>query len=119
LGDDRLIITTNFDGNLVAYTQLEWQNLENRLNKLPQLNPHVIRFKRFFISGATECPIDKTGRVLIPPVLREHAQIEKEIIFAGMITHIEIWARERWEKEYEVARVGMDDTIKALAELGF
>ena len=116
--DERLIIT-NLDGCLVAYPYDEWLTIEKKVSSMSMVRKDVKSFKRFFISAATECSIDKQGRVLIPPTLREYAKLEKDIIFVGMTKMIEIWRKENWEEEITLAEAnleGMDD--EALAELG-
>jgi len=115
--DDRLVIT-NFDGCLVAYPFDEWRLLEEKVSAMSIVKTAVKSFQRFFISGAAECNIDKQGRILIPPTLRDYAKLEKDIVFAGMIKKIEIWNKERWG--HEIAKVGdnFDDFSESLSELG-
>lgn len=98
--DERLIIT-NFDGCLWAYPVPEWQIIENKVASLPQFKEEVKALQRIFISAATECPIDKQGRVIIPPTLRDYAGLKKEIVMVGMTRRIEIWARDRWAAIFE------------------
>jgi len=98
--DERLIMT-NFDGCLWAYPVAEWQVIESKVSALPQFRDDVKALQRFFISAATECPIDKQGRILIPPTLREYAGLEKDIIMVGMTRRIEIWAKDRWNKDFD------------------
>jgi MraZ protein len=78
----------------------------------------VKSFQRFFISGATECTIDKQGRILLPPTLRAYAKLEKDIVFAGMTKKIEIWSKEKWEQEIAKAKENFDEISDALGELG-
>ncbi len=68
--DDRVIIT-NFDRCLVAFPYEEWRSVEDKIGSLSMVKREVKAFQRFFISGATELPIDRLGRVLIPPTLRD------------------------------------------------
>ncbi|MFH2013079.1 MAG: division/cell wall cluster transcriptional repressor MraZ [Pseudomonadota bacterium] len=115
--DERLVIT-NFDGCLVAYPFDEWRLLEEKVSSLSIVKKDVKSFQRFFISGATECTIDKQGRILIPPTLREYAKLEKDIVFAGMTKKIEIWSKEKWGQEIAKAKENFDDISDALGELG-
>lgn len=98
--DERLIMT-NFDGCLWAYPVSEWQEIELKVAALPQFRDDVKALQRFFISAATECPIDKQGRILVPPTLREYAGLEKDIIMVGMTKRIEIWSKDRWMKDFD------------------
>jgi MraZ protein len=114
--DERLIIT-NFDRCLVAYPYEEWRNVEEKINSLSMVKKEAKAFQRFFVSGATECPIDKLGRILIPPTLRSYAQLEKDVVFAGMLKKFEIWSKERFLQEIKGVEEnfeGMGDTLAAL-----
>ena len=115
--DDRLILT-NFDRCLVAYPYEEWRGLEERVGSLSMVKKEVKAFQRFFISGATECPIDKLGRILVPPTLRDYAQLGRNVVFAGMLRKFEIWSKERWLEEIKRSEVDFEGMGEALADLG-
>jgi len=115
--DDRLILT-NFDRCLVAYPYEEWRVLEERVSSLSMVKKEVKAFQRFFISGATECPIDKLGRILVPPTLRDYAQLGRNVIFAGMLRKFEIWSKERWLEEIKRSEGDFEGMGEALSELG-
>lgn len=115
--DERLIIT-NFDNCLWAYPTAEWQKIEDRVSALPQFKPEVKALQRVFISAATECPIDKQGRILIPQTLRDYAGIERDLVFVGMTKRIEIWSIERWGKVFTESQDDLSKMAEKLAELG-
>jgi MraZ protein len=115
--DDRLVIT-NFDRCLVAYPQTEWQLIEEKLASLPMASPEVTAFTRFFISGATECEIDKLGRILVPQVLRDYARLEKDVVIAGQLKKFEVWSKPLWEEEMNSSRAQLAQLRGAVAQLG-
>jgi MraZ protein len=115
--DDRLILT-NFDRCLVAYPYEEWRVLEEKVGSLSMVKKEAKAFQRFFLSGAAECPIDKLGRILIPPTLRAYAQLEKNVVIAGLVKKFEIWSRERWAEEIARSQENFEGIGEALAELG-
>lgn len=115
--DERLIVT-NFDGCLWAYPVKEWQTIEEKVSALPQFKGEVRALQRVFISAASECPLDKQGRILIPPPLREYAGIEREAVFVGMVKRIEIWAKNRWQTEFEKSHLKITESMEELANLG-
>lgn len=115
--DERLIVT-NFDGCLWAYPVPEWQRIEEKVATLPQFKPEVKALQRVFISAATECAIDKNGRILIPPTLRGYAGISRDLVFVGMTRRIEIWARERWGKIFTQSQEDLAEMSDKLADLG-
>lgn len=120
-GDARLIITTNVDAGaqcLWAYPVREWQSFHERIAGLPQLDEAVIRLKRLHIAGASDCSIDRQGRILIPPMLREYAELKNQIIFAGVGDKIEIWDKLQWEAERTRAKENLPEINASIARLG-
>jgi MraZ protein len=116
--DDRFIITSFIDPCLIAYPVAEWQAFEEKIRSLPKFDPKVMQVKRVLISGATECPIDRNGRILIPPVLRDFAGIGREVVWAGMVDTIEIWSKQNWERMFLESRSQISDLGGALGDLG-
>jgi MraZ protein len=116
--DERLIVTNNFDRCLVAYPYDEWRALEEKVASFPTTKKEVKSFQRFFISGAVECPVDKLGRILVPPTLRGYAEFSKNVVFLGMLQRFEIWSQERWLEEHRWTQEHLDEIQTAMAELG-
>src|SRR6185436_11683650 len=117
--DERLIVTTALDACLHAYPVREWEQLEAALAKRNPMEPGVKTLMRLYIASAQECPLDKLGRLLIPPTLREHAKLEKDVVWAGMVKVIELWSKEGWLKAQEAARAEADsaEVMRVLSEL--
>lgn len=116
--DERLIIT-HYDKCLWAYPVSVWQELENKIIKLPQFLEEVKALQRVFVSAAIECPLDKQGRILLPQTLREYAGLENsEAILVGMTQRIEIWAKDRWEEVFAESQKKLESMQDKLAELG-
>mgnify|MGYP002617344470 FL=1 len=113
---DKFILTKGLDGCLFAFSQTEWNNFEEKLKSLPLSDKNARNFVRFFLSGATECEIDKQGRFLIPTNLRTAANLEKDAIIIGVGTRIEIWNKETWEKCDE--EISADEIAENMANLG-
>ncbi len=97
--DNKGVMISRMDSGLVAYTHTEWRKIETRILSLAEKSDNMRRFRRVFIGGAFECPCDKQGRILIPPMLRQYAELSREIVLVGVLDHFEIWSREKWEKE--------------------
>lgn len=94
---DRFMMSKGLDGCLFLFPMNEWGIYEEKLRQLPILDKNSRKFSRFWVAGAKECELDKQGRVLVPEPLRKFAEIEKEVVFAGMLTHVELWSKERYE----------------------
>jgi len=113
---DRHLIVTNLDGYLIAFPQSEWEGIEQRLSQLSILQKEFRSFQRFFVSGASECPLDRQGRILLPPSLREYAKLDKDVVLAGAVRCFEIWDRRSWDQE--MARIEQMDSDEVRKELG-
>jgi len=78
------------DGALFCYSFEQWHKIEERILNLAVKSENMRRFRRIFIGGAFDCPIDRQGRILIPPTLRQYAGLNKEIVLVGVMDHFEI-----------------------------
>ncbi len=97
-GDSRFIVTpAPFDPCLHVYPIRAWEEFEQKMSELPRLDPNIVRFRRLYVSAAIECELDRAGRVLVPPHLREKASLAKDALWAGMGRNIELWSKERWD----------------------
>jgi MraZ protein len=116
-----VLILTNFDSCLLGFTQEEWRLLEEKIRGQSMfstmLRQDMRAFVRYFFSGATECPLDKQGRILIPPSLREFAGFEKEVVLLGLANRIEIWSRKRWDSFLQESRENFEQIAAKLSEL--
>lgn len=114
---ERFVVTKGLDGCLFAFSLTEWTNFEEKLKTLPLSNKNSREFTRFFLSGATECEIDKQGRFLIPNNLRQVANLEKEVIIIGVGTRVEIWNKDKW-KSYSNDSISVEDIAENMTMLG-
>lgn len=117
--NERLVITRYNPSHLWAFPYESWIKLEEKLASFPLADSDIQNFKRVFIANAYDVPLDKLGRILIPPKLREYANLVKEVVFVGSITHIEIWSKSSWEATFMAAEANIDQVTRKLAELGF
>jgi MraZ protein len=81
-------------------------------------NKDARAFVRFFFAGATECEIDKQGRVLIPSNLKEFAKIDKDAVIIGVSTRLELWSLEEWNKFNSDANISYEDVAEKMSQLG-
>ena len=98
--EGQLVITIDTQSRcLSVYPLPAWEDLEEAMQKLPAMDPAVRRFKRAVIGYATDVELDKTGRVLLAPALREYAQLEKKLVLVGQTNKLELWSEELWRQE--------------------
>ncbi|MFC3120966.1 division/cell wall cluster transcriptional repressor MraZ [Agaribacter flavus] len=84
---------------LLLYPLPEWEEIELKLSRLSSTNPQERRLLRLLLGNASEVEMDKSGRVLIAPTLRAHADLYKPIMLVGQINKFEIWQAETWQKQ--------------------
>jgi len=118
IGERRVILTSALDPCLVAYTSPEWTAFEERLAKLPQFDRAVQKLKRIYVSGAVECEVDDSGRILIPPTLRDHAKLQKDVLWAGSGKYAELWDAQAWKSHFDTTDDEREQISARLAELG-
>lgn len=114
------LMISRMDRCLVAYTFDEWHKIEARILALATKSESMRRFRRVFIGGAFDCACDKQERILIPPTLRQYAELNKELVLVGVLTHFEIWSRENWDSENMLMEADMEkeDVRIEIAGLG-
>lgn len=115
---ERAPILTNLDRCLALYPAEDWERYEQKLLDASPFDPDVTSFRRFMITGASECPIDKQGRILIPPSLREFAGLNKEVVVAGLGSHLELWDKARFDAELAKTQAQYDAISASVAKLG-
>ncbi len=103
---------------LVAYPADEWRVFESRLNEMPQYDPRVKAFRRLVYAPAQECPVDRAGRILVPPTLRAYAGLERNVILSGMGRTFEIWSKERYDAEMAQVAADFETIAQGMGELG-
>lgn len=93
----KFVITRGLDKCLFVYSMEEWNKMVEKLKELSFTKKDARSFMRMFLSGATECELDKSGRVNIVNNLIDYATLEKECVIVGVNDRLEIWS----EKEFE------------------
>lgn len=116
---ERFIVTRGLDGCLFGYSLTEWEKLEEKLKALPLAKKDSRVFVRFFYSAATECEVDKQGRINIPQTLRTYAALEKECIVIGVSNRIEFWQASRWQDFSMQAEENFDEIAETMIDFDF
>ena len=93
----RLVVTAHTEDRcLLVYPEPEWLTLLPQIEALPSFNKVSQRVKRILIGYATPLEIDGNGRVLVPPTLREYANLDKKMMLVGQGKKLELWSEESW-----------------------
>jgi len=114
---EMFVLTRGLDQCLFGYPLNEWKIIEEKLKGLPMTKKDARAFTRFFFSGATECEIDKQGRINISSPLLNYAKLEKECVILGVSNRIEIWSQDIWNDYFSESA----DSFAEIAEnmIGF
>lgn len=88
----------DFKPCLFIYSADEWDKLVSKINNQPFIK--VAKLQRHLFSGAIEAEYDSQGRVLLPAVLREYANLSdsEQAVIIGASNRVEIWNPDEWEK---------------------
>ena len=84
------VINRGFEQCLALYTMKSWEPLFAEINKLNEFDPKARQFRRHFLNGATHVEPDSAGRLLVPPNLKDHAGLQKDIVLVSAVNKIEI-----------------------------
>jgi MraZ protein len=109
-------ILTNAHECLDLYPYEDWLEFEERIVSIAAVDPEAQAYTRWMVSGATPCPIDKNGRILVPPHLREHAGLQREVTVAGVGPKIELWEKARFDANLSKAQARFPEIAQSVAE---
>ena len=95
---EKLYILRGYEGSLTIYKEAEFNSYLAKLSSLPYTSKNNRDIVRIALSSVFELNIDKQYRIQIPAQLLNKYSISKEIVIVGVIDHIEIWNKDKWEE---------------------
>jgi MraZ protein len=110
-GDDRVMITNFFVEGLRyldVYPMDAWQRLQEDLQKQSKFDRRMVVFETYYFGNASECTVDKQGRILIPPNLRQYANLKKSVVMTGVTEKFRIWDKESHQRVLTEAEEKLD-----------
>ena len=110
-------ITSLSGESVLIYPLPVWQEIEERLAKLPSLNTTKKKFLDRTNYYGQLTSTDKSGRILIPPLLRESAQTTGEVAVLGCLNYLDVWSHKRFLGRMKEQPFTEDDH-HVLAQLG-
>ena len=121
-----LVITIDMKSTCLTLSPLpEWKKFEEKVAALPALDDLAEMLSRFVVGQAKDLQVDGSGRILIPPELRDYAQLEKKLVLVGRKRRLEIWSEDNWNAERQKSqenyrgmlldRENMSDALKNLS----
>ena len=114
-GENNFVLSRGIERCLTLYPMSSWEPIVQKINSLNDFDPKVRAFRRQFLGGATEVELDSAGRMLLPPTLKEYADLSKDIILVAALDKIEIWDAAKYKKLFE--EMAPEDFSKLAAEV--
>ena len=112
----KLVVTIDRDQCLLIYPFPDWEALEAKLMKLPSLNVQARRLQRLMVGHATELELDGSGRILLPPSLRDYGLLTRDVMLIGQGSHFELWDETRWNEWRDLAQADRGADLPAELE---
>ena len=100
-GTQSFVINRGFEKCLSLYPLAEWEPLFEKIKGLNEFDPKQREFRRAFLNGATVVELDSAGRILLPPNLKEYAELQKDIVITAAGNKMEIWDSNKYKKIFD------------------
>ena len=108
---------TSFDGKSAQmYPFEEWERLEEKFSRLSTFNPTKKKFLDRTNYYGQQVEMDGQGRLLIPQLLRESADLKGEVAVVGNLTYLEVRNLEAYKKQIEEPFT--EEDLSTLDQLG-
>ncbi len=111
---DGMVLVAGADKCITVYTLPEWKKLSDTLTGSAVVRDKIRTLNRVIFAGAFPTKLDNQGRIAIPAPLRDHAQIENDVVVAGANTYLEIWNQALWE---ELKRISQEKAWQIIESL--
>jgi MraZ protein len=103
LGDAAVesLVLTFHQGAVWGWTPEDFErDIERPLSEQDPFHPQVLQFSRALLAPAQDVEVDRQGRLRVPPMLRELAGLDREVVVNSLVNRIEIWDKVRWEDHF-------------------
>jgi MraZ protein len=97
----QFVMNRGFEKSLALYPIRNWEPLFADISKLNDFDPKVREFRRYFLNGATMVEPDTAGRLLVPPNLKGHANLQRDIVLVAAVNKIEIWDSNTYKQFFD------------------
>ncbi len=112
------VVTKGLDNCLFVFTKKAWQELADKLSKLPISQSKSRAFARLMLAGAMDLKLDKQGRITLPDYLRKYGNLKKKSIVAGVFNRLEIWDEKIWDSYKDSVEKESTNIANELGDLG-
>jgi MraZ protein len=117
LGDE-IILTRGYEDALIVVNKKLWEKIASDVINGSFIDKNIRDTSRFLVGGAKEVQLDSQGRFVIPQTLFEHAALEEEIVFIGLVNWIEIWSKQKWQERIQYLKENSDKIADEINKMG-
>ena len=111
-----LVLTAHPHRCLLLYPQPAWEPIQAKMMALSSFDKQSSSLQRLLVGFAVDVVLDSAGRMLVSPVLREFAGLDKEVMLVGQGSHFELWDMEAWRAQLAQVIHGGDFEMPAELE---
>jgi len=112
------VVTKGLDNCLFLFTKKAWNELADKLSKLPISQSKSRAFARMMLAGAMDVKLDKQGRIMLPDYLRKYGTLSKKNVIAGVFNRLEIWNEKTWNIYKQSVEKESTQIANELGDLG-
>jgi len=113
-----IIVTHGLDQCLFVYPLNEWKHFSTAISELSMGQADTRAFTRFMLSSAVDVDVDKSGRILLPEHLRTYANLEDQVVVAGVHNRLELWSSDVWQTYMDTVTKRADTLAERLGDIG-
>ncbi|MDN5865216.1 MAG: division/cell wall cluster transcriptional repressor MraZ [Gammaproteobacteria bacterium] len=112
MSEGELVATVDLDRCLLLYPRSRWEEIESKLVDLPSLQSDTRAIQRMLLGYASDMQMDRHGRILLAPSLRDYAELDHKVVMIGQGNKFEIWSEERWARVEQQWSAGIGMSAK-------
>lgn len=114
---ENLILTRGYEDALIIVNKNKWETIASEVINGSFIDKNIRDTSRFLVGGAKEIDLDSQGRFVIPKSLYEHAQLNEEIIFVGLVNWVEVWSKDKWDERLEYLKENSDKIAQEISKM--
>ena len=108
---DVVYVTVGYDNNLFVMSESTFNKLAEKVLGVAETSVEAREFRRTFFGDAVMCQLDKTGRLILPQLLIDHAGIKKDVVIIGIFDKLEVWSKENYDEYVANRSAGTTDSV--------
>lgn len=116
LGEE-IILTRGYEDALIIVNKKLWKKIASEVINGSFIDKNIRDTNRFLVGGAKEIQLDSLGRFVIPQPLFEHANLDREVVFIGLVNWIELWDKSKWEERVNYLKNNSDQIAQQISNM--